>query len=99
MPLLILVKMLAGGFPEIRFSFFSTLRSNTSLFKPDAGGEHNIKAYDVWDGAALLPGRETSMRCVAVMPANYERAVEEAMVAAARRGKKVLDKCATLEGG
>ncbi|RAL53777.1 hypothetical protein DM860_004248 [Cuscuta australis] len=74
MPLLNLVE--TGDFPGIRFSFFSTPRSNTSLFKPDAGGEHNIKAYDMWDGAAkgttLLPGWETAMRFVAAMPARRE---------------------------
>ncbi|VFQ99117.1 unnamed protein product [Cuscuta campestris] len=43
-PLLNLVEMLAGDFPGIGFSFFSTPPSNTSLFKPDAGGERNIKA-------------------------------------------------------
>ncbi|VFQ65391.1 unnamed protein product [Cuscuta campestris] len=91
-PLLNLVEMLAGDFPGVRFSFFSTPRTNKCLFKPDAGGELNIKAYDVWGkaakGAALLPGREAAMRFVEAMPANYERAVEEAMVAAAWRRKK-----------
>ncbi|RAL51751.1 hypothetical protein DM860_010469 [Cuscuta australis] len=81
-PLLNLVEMIAGDFPGVRFSFFSTPRSNASLFKPSAAGRRNIKAYDVWDGAAegaaLLQERDAAMRFVAVMPGNYERAVEEA---------------------
>ncbi|RAL40058.1 hypothetical protein DM860_008198 [Cuscuta australis] len=88
-PLLNLVEMLAGDFPGVRFSFFSTPQSNTCLFKPDADGELNIKAYDMWDeavkGVALLPGREAAMTFVAAMPANYKRAVEEVMVAVAWR--------------
>ncbi|VFQ59241.1 unnamed protein product [Cuscuta campestris] len=81
-PLLNLVEMIAGDFPGVRFSFFSTTRSNASLFKPSASGRRNIKAYDLWDGAAEgaapLQEQDAAMRFVAVMPGNYERAVEEA---------------------
>ncbi|CAH9117758.1 unnamed protein product [Cuscuta europaea] len=79
-PLLSLVETLAENLPNARFSFFSTPSSNSALFKQPNGGR-NITPYGVWDGAAegeSLQEREATMRFVATMPTNYEKAVAEA---------------------
>ncbi|CAH9068362.1 unnamed protein product [Cuscuta epithymum] len=79
-PLLNLAETLADNLPTARFSFFSTPSSNSALFKHPNGGR-NIAPYGVWDGAAegeSLQEREATMRFVATMPTNYEKAVAEA---------------------
>uniref|UniRef100_A0A5B7BAS6 Glycosyltransferase n=1 Tax=Davidia involucrata TaxID=16924 RepID=A0A5B7BAS6_DAVIN len=51
-PLLTLVRRLAAAAPDLRFSFFSTEKSNASIFWRRNGDRFfdNIKPYNVWDG-------------------------------------------------
>lgn len=52
-PLLSLVRRLAAAAPNVNFSFFSTARSNGSIFSgSNSNGFDNnvIKPYNVWDG-------------------------------------------------
>ncbi|KAM1172654.1 hypothetical protein ACFX2I_022727 [Malus domestica] len=50
-PLLLFVRMISAVAPDVKFSFFSLAKSNSSLFtKCNIKGFDNIKPYDVWDG-------------------------------------------------
>ncbi|KAL2338608.1 hypothetical protein Fmac_013054 [Flemingia macrophylla] len=83
-PLLNLVRRTAAEAPEVTFSFFSTKRSNTSVF---AGLNEeqllNIRPYDVDDGLPdnYVPSNalEPIGMFVKAMPGNYKTAIDEAV--------------------
>ncbi|KAL3535342.1 hypothetical protein ACH5RR_003803 [Cinchona calisaya] len=87
--LLGLIKRLAKAAPNVSFSFFSTAKSNSSLFsstkRDDDNGENsnNIKAYDVPDGVPdgyVFGGRPTEDidLFLKVAPENFKTALEAA---------------------
>lgn len=84
-PLLSLVRKIAEESPNVTFSFFSTKKSNTTLFSSSNGFLlPNIKHYDVHDG---LPERyepsghplEPIFRFIKAIPGNYRSAIDEAV--------------------
>nr|UWT49859.1 flavonol 3-O-galactosyltransferase [Morella rubra] len=94
MPLLNLVRKLAHAAPNVRFSFFSTAKSNHSLFsaaKVDESFPHNVKSYNVEDGMPaghVLSGHpvEAVDLFLNVSTENFKRGVD---VAVAENGKRI----------
>lgn len=91
-PLLSLVRKIAAEAPEATFSFFSTSRSNASVFSSLKEEElHNIKAYNVPDGLpeGYVPSGhplEPIFLFIKAMQQNYRLTMDEAV---ANTGKKI----------
>ncbi|KAA8522771.1 hypothetical protein F0562_009194 [Nyssa sinensis] len=86
--LLGLMRRLAAAAPDVAFSFFSTSKSNNSLFSVPA--PDNIKAYDVWDGVPegyVFSGKpqEAINLFLKVAPENFKRGMEAAEADVGRR--------------
>ncbi|XP_059636261.1 flavonol 3-O-glucosyltransferase F3GT2-like [Cornus florida] len=87
-PLLTLVRSLAAACaPNVRFSFFSTAKSNASIFSGSKPSDefHNIRAYNVWDGMpkghALATGIDPHQQVqffLMAIPDNFNNAIKEA---------------------
>ncbi|KAM7472809.1 hypothetical protein LguiA_010992 [Lonicera macranthoides] len=89
-PLLHLVRRLATSAPSVRFSFFSTSKSNASIF---SSGQYssNVRAYDVADGSPeghiYSGGKEEPVEFfLKAAPESFKKAVK---VAEADAGEKV----------
>nr|KYP57431.1 Flavonoid 3-O-glucosyltransferase [Cajanus cajan] len=83
-PLLNLVRRTAADAPEVIFSFFSTKKSNASVFAGlDEEQLFNIRPYDVHDGLPdnYVPSNalEPIGMFVKAMPGNYKTAIDEAV--------------------
>ncbi|KAG8372414.1 hypothetical protein BUALT_Bualt12G0063700 [Buddleja alternifolia] len=81
-PLLALVRRLSASTPGIRFSFFNSSASNSTIFSARVSDScDNIRAYDVWDGT---PEGFSGSHFEAVglflnaSPGNFEKAIEVA---------------------
>ncbi|XP_058728728.1 flavonoid 3-O-glucosyltransferase-like [Vicia villosa] len=91
-PLLSLVRKIAEESPNVTFSFFSTKKSNATLFSTSYEFlPPNIKHYDVHDGLpeGYVPSGhplEPIFRFIKAMPENYRSAVDEAVE---ETGKKI----------
>ncbi|KAM6552814.1 hypothetical protein CsatB_013576 [Cannabis sativa] len=84
-PLLTLVRDLSAAAPDAVFSFFSTSRSNKTLFSsPSSSAEETSKVvpYDIGDGtrdgSAAAPTIETVDAFLNAVPGNFERGLVEA---------------------
>ena len=82
-PLLNLVQGIAAEAPQVIFSFFSTSKSNNTIFfKKNKEGINNIKAYNVDDGLpeGYVPSGhplEPVHLFLKATPCNYKRAMDE----------------------
>ncbi|XP_061349889.1 flavonoid 3-O-glucosyltransferase-like [Gastrolobium bilobum] len=91
-PLLNLIQRIAAEAPEVTFSFFSTSKSNASIFSWLNDQERrNIKPYNVYDGLpeGYVPSGyplEPSNLFIKAMPGNFRCAIDEAV---AETGKKI----------
>ncbi|KAJ1433510.1 UDP-glucuronosyl/UDP-glucosyltransferase [Sesbania bispinosa] len=91
-PLLSLVRRIAAEAPQVTFSFFSTSKSNASVFSGMNKEElHNIKPYNVHDGLPenYVPSGhpiEPTFLFIKAMPENYKRAMDEVVE---KTGKKI----------
>nr|UGB90604.1 UDP-glycosyltransferase superfamily protein [Sinopodophyllum hexandrum] len=84
-PLLNLTRRLAASAPNATFSFFSTAKSNCSIFGPQHHGFGNIKAYNIDDGVPegyVFAGRrmEDIELFLSATPGNYRKGIEEAVL-------------------
>nr|DAD42518.1 TPA_asm: hypothetical protein HUJ06_000748 [Nelumbo nucifera] len=93
-PLLNITRRLAAAAPEATFSFFSTAKSNRSVFSSSGDAlllrQHNVKAYDITDGIPdgyHFTGRpqESIELFLEATPGNFKEGFEEAV---AEMGKK-----------
>ncbi|CAJ1941908.1 unnamed protein product [Sphenostylis stenocarpa] len=90
-PLMNLVRRAAAEAPEVTFSFFSTKRSNASVFAGlNQEQLHNIRPYDIDDGLPedFVPSgnpQDPVAYFVKAMPANYRTAMDEAVAKTGRR--------------
>lgn len=84
-PLLDLVRRLAALAPHVKFSFFGTSESNSSIFSGSKPCEFdNIKPYNIWDGIPdghVLTGNkhlEAVGLFIKATPDNFVKVLEEA---------------------
>lgn len=94
-PLLHLVRRLATSAPSVSFSFFSTSKSNASIF---SSGQYsgNIRAYDVADGSpeghVFSGGKEEPVEFfLKVAPESFKKAVKVAEADAGEVGGLLTD--------
>ncbi|CAJ2649723.1 unnamed protein product [Trifolium pratense] len=90
-PLLSLVKRIAREAPKVTFSFFSTTKSNATLFSSSNEFLPNLKHYNVHDGLPqnYVPSGhplEPIFLFIKAMPENYKCVMDEAV---AETGKNI----------
>nr|AJW67515.1 UDP glucosyltransferase [Rubus hybrid cultivar] len=82
--LLRFIRTISGLAPDIKFTFFSLSRTNSSLFSGSNNkGLDNIKPYDVWDGLpeGYVPPSGHPLEQIGLFldkaPCTFERAIKE----------------------